>query len=96
MHRLVCGSDPQEPEAERFGVSSDNWLIHECGARGITYGPGGISRVIPGAYAAYDAEYGEVVNVDHLAVCTKVYALTALDLLTKNREGVTGHVTTHH
>ena len=90
VHRLVTGQDPDEPEAERFGVSSDNWIFNESGARTITYGPGGVSRVIPGAYAAYDPEYGEVVNMGDLAKCSSVYALTALDLLTKSREEVVG------
>lgn len=89
-HRLVTGRDPVEPEAERFGVSSDNWVFWEYGTRGITYGPAGISRVIPGAYAAYDPEFGEVVNVDDLVTCTRVYALAALDLVTKKREEVIG------
>ena len=87
-HRLVTGRDSDEPEAARFGVSSDNWLFSEYGALGITYGPAGVSRVSPGDYAAYDPEYGEVVNVDDLVTCSGVYALTALDLLTKSREGV--------
>ena len=59
-------------------------------SRGITSGPGGISRVIPGAYAAYDPEYGEVVNMDDLATCSSVYALTALDIFTKSLEETVG------
>ena len=93
-HELATDGPPDEPEAERFGVSSDNWLFAEYGARGITYGPGGKSRVIPGAYAAYDPEYGEVVNEDDLADCTRVYALTVLDLMSKSREQVVGQAAT--
>lgn len=80
-HRVVTGTDPDEPEPSRFGVSSDNWVFCEYGAQGITYGPAGKSRTIEGAYAAYDPEYGEVVNVKDLATCSKVYALTVLELM---------------
>ncbi len=80
-HRLVTDADPDEPEPERFGVSSDNWIFTEFGAEGITYGPAGKSRVLPGEYAAYDPEYGEVVNVSDLVTCSKVYALTVLELM---------------
>ncbi len=87
-HRLVTGQEPFEPEAERFGVSSDNHVFADIGAASITYGPAGVSRVVPGGHAAYDPEYGEVVNMDHLEICSKVYALTALDIITKSREEV--------
>lgn len=80
-HRLVTGGDPDEPEPARFGVSSDNWVFSEMGAEGITYGPAGKSRVLPGEYAAYDPEFGEVVNVKDLVTCSRVYALTVLDVM---------------
>ena len=80
-HALVTGADPVEPDAERYGVSSDNWVFADLGAQGITYGPAGISRTEAGAYAAYDAEFGEVVRVDDLVTATSVYALTILHLL---------------
>lgn len=80
-HRRITGGDPDEPEPSRFGVSSDNWIFTESGAEAITYGPAGKSRVLPGEYAAYDPDYGEVVNVEDLATCSKVYALTVLDLM---------------
>lgn len=80
-HRQVTDGDPDEPEPSRFGVSSDNWIFSESGAQGITYGPAGKSRAIPGAYAAYDPEYGEVVNMKDLATCSKVYALTVLQMM---------------
>lgn len=80
-HRQVTGGDPDEPEASRFGVSSDNWVFTEYGAEGITYGPGGKSRVHKGEYAAYDPDYGEVVNVKDLVTCSKVYALTVLEMM---------------
>lgn len=87
-HRLVTGGDPDEPEPARFGVSSDNWIFTEFGATGITYGPAGRSRVHAGEYAAYDPEYGEVVNVRDLVNCSKVYALTVLDLMNPGEDPV--------
>ena len=84
MHRLVADRDPDEPEPERFGVSSDNWIFTEFGAEGITYGPAGRSRVLAGEYAAYDPDYGEVISVKDLIICTKVYALTVLELMDPN------------
>ena len=80
-HALVTGAEPVEPDAERYGVSSDNWVFADLGAQGITYGPAGISRTEPGAYAAYDAEFGEVVRIDDLVTASSVYALTILRLL---------------
>lgn len=80
-HSLVTAAEPVEPDAERFGVSSDNWVFADLGAQGITYGPAGISRTTPGAYAAYDPEFGEVVRIDDLVTATQVYALTILRLL---------------
>ena len=84
MHRLIASHDPDEPEPARFGVSSDNWIFTEFGAEGITYGPAGRSRVLPGEYAAYDPDYGEVISVKDLVICSKVYALTVLDLMKPN------------
>lgn len=80
-HLQVADRDPDEPEPERFGVSSDNWIFSEFGAEGITYGPAGRSRVHAGEYAAYDPEFGEVISVKDLITCTKVYALTVLELM---------------
>ena len=84
-HLLVAGRDPDEPEPERFGVSSDNHCFSEFGAEGITYGPAGRSRVHAGEYAAYDPEFGEVISVKDLIICTKVYALTVLELMKHGR-----------
>jgi acetylornithine deacetylase/succinyl-diaminopimelate desuccinylase-like protein len=85
-HRQVLGVEPVEPDAHRFGVSSDNHAFYEYGTRGVTYGVGGISRTKPGVYGAYDPDYGEVVGIDHLEAGTKVYALAALDLLSQERQ----------
>jgi acetylornithine deacetylase len=80
-HTLATGAEAVEPDAERYGVSSDNWVFADLGAQGICYGPAGISRTTPGAYAAYDPEFGEVVRIDDLVSATQVYALSILDLL---------------
>jgi acetylornithine deacetylase/succinyl-diaminopimelate desuccinylase-like protein len=85
MHQFVAERDPDEPEPERFGVSSDNWIFSEFGAEGITYGPAGRSRVHAGDYAAYDPDYGEVISVKDLIICAKVYALTVLELMKPGR-----------
>ncbi|HEX2154076.1 MAG TPA: M20/M25/M40 family metallo-hydrolase [Acidimicrobiia bacterium] len=84
MHRLVTDRDPDEPEPARFGVSSDNWIFAESGAESITYGPAGRSRVLPGEYAAYDPDFGEVISVKDLIICAKVYALTVMELMKPN------------
>lgn len=85
-HRQVFGSDPVEPDAHRYGVSSDNHAFFEYGTRGVTYGAGGVSRTAPGVYSGYDVELGEVVSISNLEGAAKVYALAALDILTKDRE----------
>lgn len=84
-HRAVFGRDPVEPDPYRFGVSSDNHAFYEYGTRGVTYGAGGISRNVPGVYSGYDTELGEVVSISNLEGAARVYALTALDLLTSER-----------
>ena len=87
VHRHVTGADAVEPDAERYGVSSDNWVFADLGAQGITYGPAGISRTEPGAYAAYDPEFGEVVRIDDLVTAASVYALAILRLLREPASG---------
>ena len=87
VHRHVTGADAVEPDAERYGVSSDNWVFADLGAQGITYGPAGISRTQPGAYAAYDPEFGEVVRIDDLVTAASVYALAILRLLREPASG---------
>ena len=51
--------------------------------RAIAYGPGGIDRA--GADADEDKELGEIVSVPNLVMCTKVYALAAVDICSGER-----------
>jgi acetylornithine deacetylase/succinyl-diaminopimelate desuccinylase-like protein len=85
-HRAVFNREPVEPDAQRYGVSSDNHCFYEFGTRGVTYGAGGVSRTSPGVYAGYDPEVGEVVSIPNLVGAARVYALAALDLLSQDRE----------
>lgn len=82
-HEAVFGSPVDTPNPERFSVSSDNSPLAEFGIPGITYGAGGIN--ISGDYSMYEPGVGEVVKVDNLAACARVYAAAALDLLSGNR-----------
>lgn len=76
-HRAVVGDAAGRPERYRYDVSADTSILHEFGVPGLTYGPGGIRR--DGGYSVYD-EFGELVSVDNLVACTKVYARAALAL----------------
>jgi acetylornithine deacetylase len=76
-HRAILGDEPGRPEKYRYDVSADTSILHEFGVPGLTYGPGGIRR--DGGYSVYD-DFGELVSIDNLLACTKVYALAALEL----------------
>lgn len=78
-HRDVFGRDVERPNPERYSVSSDNSPLWEFGIPGITYGAGGIN--LSGAYSMYEPGIGEVVSIDNLAACARVYAAAALRLL---------------
>lgn len=80
-HQAVFGSPVETPNPERFSVSSDNSPLAEFGIPGITYGAGGIN--ISGDYSMYEPGVGEVVKIENLAACARVYAAAALDLLAK-------------
>ncbi len=71
-HRAVFGARSQPVEPYRYDVSADTSILHEYGVPSLTYGPGGIRK--DGVYDVYD-QYGEVVSIDNLVRCTKVYAL---------------------
>lgn len=78
-HRGVFGVTAPRPNPERYSVSSDNSPLWEFGIPGITYGAGGIN--LSGQYSMYEPGLGEVVNVDNLAACARVYAAAAIGLL---------------
>lgn len=76
-HAAVIGGTPGRPERYRYDVSADTSILFEFGVPGLTYGPGGIRR--DGGYSVYD-EHGELVSIDNLMRCTRVYAQAAADL----------------
>lgn len=78
-HRDVFGADATRPNPERYSVSSDNSPLFEFGIPGITYGAGGLN--FRGEFSSYEPGVGEVVSVDNLANCARVYAASALRLL---------------
>ena len=76
-HQAVFGQPPGRPERYRYDVSADTSILHDFGVPALTYGPGGIRR--DGGYSVYD-ENGELVSIENLVHCTRVYALAALRL----------------
>lgn len=76
-HDAVIGGTPGRPERYRYDVSADTSILYEFGVPGLTYGPGGIRR--DGGYSVYD-EHGELVAIDNLMRCTRVYARSAIEL----------------
>ncbi len=82
-HQGVLSCEPVYPEPYRYSVSSDGSTLDEYGIPAITYGPGGMNR--QRKYSMYDRELGEIVSLTNLVDCTKVYALAALDLCSRDR-----------
>ncbi len=78
-HETVVGSPVRHPNPERYAVSSDNSPLFEYGIPGITYGAGGIN--MSGEHTMYEPGVGEVVGIDNLLVCARVYAHALLRLL---------------
>jgi len=76
-HLAILGETAGRPERYRYDVSADTSILSEFGVPGLTYGPGGIRR--DGGYSVYD-ENGELVAIDNLVRCTRVYARSAIDL----------------
>lgn len=79
-HEDVFGAEVSRPNPERYSVSSDNSPLAEFGIPGITYGAGGIN--LSGEYSMYEPGIGEVVKIDNLASCARVYSSAAHQLLT--------------
>jgi acetylornithine deacetylase/succinyl-diaminopimelate desuccinylase-like protein len=77
-HERVFGEPVGRPNPERFSVSSDNSPLAEFGIPAVTYGAGGVN--ISGQYNMYEPGVGEVVKIDNLAACARVY-LAAADRL---------------
>ncbi len=73
-HQAVFGVAAGRPEPYRYDVSADTSILHDYGVPALTYGPGGVRK--DGVYDVYD-QHGELVSIDNLVACTKVYALGA-------------------
>ena len=78
-HRRVFDTEVTRPNPERYSISSDNSPLAEFGIPGVTYGAGGIN--LSGEYSMYEPGLGEVVKIDNLAACARVYAVAAGELL---------------
>jgi acetylornithine deacetylase len=76
-HADVFGEVPGRPERYRYDVSADTSILREFGVPAITYGPGGLRR--DGGRSVYD-EFGELVSIENLLACTRVYARAAARL----------------
>jgi acetylornithine deacetylase len=76
-HADVFGEIPGRPERYRYDVSADTSILHGFGVPAITYGPGGLRR--DGGRSVYD-EHGELVSIENLLLCTRVYARAAARL----------------
>ncbi len=76
-HADVFGEVPGRPERYRYDVSADTSILHEFGVPAITYGPGGLRR--DGGRSVYD-EFGELVSIKNILLCTRVYARAAARL----------------
>ena len=76
-HMAVFGERSGRPEPYRYDVSADTSILDEYGVPSLTYGPGGIRK--DGVYDVYD-QYGELISIDNLVKCTKVYALSAAEI----------------
>ena len=76
-HQEVFGEVPGRPEPYRYDVSADTSILHGFGVPSLTYGPGGLRR--DGGRSVYD-EHGELVSIETLVACTRVYAIAAARL----------------
>jgi acetylornithine deacetylase/succinyl-diaminopimelate desuccinylase-like protein len=76
-HADVVGETPGRPERYRYDVSADTSILHGFGVPAITYGPGGLRR--DGGRSVYD-EFGELVSIPNILLCTRVYARAAARL----------------
>lgn len=76
-HTDVFGEVAGRPERYRYDVSADTSILHEFGVPALTYGPGGIRR--DGGKSVYD-QFGELVSIRNMLLCTRVYARAAARL----------------
>src|SRR5262249_47598257 len=82
-HQNVFGGPLAEVSPARYSVSSDNPIFAQYGVQAIQYGAGGIS--LSGGITVNEPGIGEVLSIDNLASCAKVYALAAMQLLSEQK-----------
>jgi acetylornithine deacetylase/succinyl-diaminopimelate desuccinylase-like protein len=80
-HQNVFGAPLPEVSPARYSVSSDNPVFAQFGVQAIQYGAGGIS--LSGGITVNEPGVGEVLSIENLASCAKVYASAATQLLSK-------------
>lgn len=80
-HQNVFGTPLPEVSPARFSVSSDNPVFAHYGVQAIQYGAGGIS--LSGGITVNEPGVGEVLSIENLAACSKVYAVAAARLLSQ-------------
>jgi acetylornithine deacetylase len=73
-HRKVTGSDPEVGAEPRIGAVGDASFLQEAGIKSVLYGPG--TSTIFQSWPTPD----ERVSLEELVVCTKVFALTAVQI----------------
>ncbi len=73
-HKSIIGAEPEVTYEHWY---SDAPTLKQAGITAINYGPAGASRREGLTLSDQDREY---INLDDLVNCTKIYALTALDI----------------
>lgn len=84
-HKYVTGKDPDEvgPIPSQM-AGNDSGHLFAAGVKAISYGP--MYDTPSGEYRG--GAYAQSVSVDQIVTCTKVLALTALDVCTKTKEEI--------
>jgi len=78
-HQKVFGTPIPEVSPPRYSVSSDNPIFAQYGVQAIQYGAGGIN--LSGGITVNEPGLGEVLGIENLASCARVYAVAAAQLL---------------
>jgi acetylornithine deacetylase/succinyl-diaminopimelate desuccinylase-like protein len=89
-HQQVFGEPVQYPMPKRYGITSDGSRIVQYGVPAITYGPGFGTHLIDPTepeITEWDNPSGirRGVGIQNMINCTKVYALAALEVCSKER-----------
>jgi acetylornithine deacetylase len=92
-HQEVFGKPVEYAAPKRYGITSDGSRIAAYGVPSITYGPGFGTHLIDPTeprVKEWDNPSGvrRGVGIQNMMNCTKVYALSALDVCTKTRQEI--------